>query len=104
MYLHVLHRFPHQLCQASVHLGTRAALVDGPVWPEVADHQVEVVPLQPPQPQGLPDGADLRQTHPPLLKLCCLLFQPENTSVKAKAFYFLKWECFICLVYKRLYL
>ena len=72
-YLDILHCFLYQPCQASVCV---SECVSGPVWSQVADDQVEVVPLQPPKPQRLADGADLRQAHPSLLELCSLLFQP----------------------------
>lgn len=78
-YLHILYCFLYQRSQASVCVCTRGARVTGPVWSQVADHQVEVVPLQSPEPERLADGADLGQTHPSLLELCSLLFQPGDT-------------------------
>lgn len=77
-YLDILHCFLYQCFQASVCVCTRGVCVTGPVWSQVADHQVEVVPLQSPKPEGLADGTDLRQTHAPLVELGCLLFQPGD--------------------------
>lgn len=78
-YLDILDCFLYQPCQACVCV---SVYVSGPVWSQVADHQVEVVPLQPSKPERLADRADLRQTHPSLLELCSLLFQPGDRNRK----------------------
>lgn len=80
--LYVLHGFLYERRQASVPVGTREVFVGGSVWSEFADHQVKVIPPQPSQLQGLVDRADLRETHPSLLKFCYFLFQPGEKKTQ----------------------
>lgn len=78
-YLYIFYCFLYESSQVSVCACTGGGRVTSPVLSEVTDHQVEVVPLQLSKPEGLADRADLGQTHPSLLELRSLLFQPSDT-------------------------